>query len=104
MKRLVLIALVASVLVAIPAAGASAQGAKPMEAHGTETFELNLTCNPGSAFGGVDPAGCRTAGPNVFLGLANPGSRTGTFNGVQFFDGKVNTKANGDFTFRGVMS
>jgi hypothetical protein len=104
MRRLVLIALVASVLVAIPAAGASAKADKPMEAYGEETFLLSPTCNPGAAFGGVDPADCRTAGPNVFLGLANPGSRTGTFTGEQFFDGKVNAKANGDFTFRGILT
>ena len=86
------------------ALAAPVSAGKPMEASGTETFVLTPTCNPGAAFGGVDPANCRTAGPNVFLGLANPGAREGTFEGTQFFDGKVNAKANGDFTFRGVLT
>jgi hypothetical protein len=100
--RRTLVLISAAVFVFALAAPVSA--GKPMEVSGTETFFLTPTCNPGAAFGGVDPADCKTAGPNVFMGLANPGFRDGTFEGTQFFDGKVNAKANGDFTFRGILT
>ena len=96
--------LVVTVLLLVMALAPAAAAAKPEPVHGTETFTLTPTCNPGAAFGGVDPADCRTAGPNVFLGLANPGFRDGTFDGTQFFDGQINAKANGDFTFRGILT
>lgn len=96
--------LVVTVLLLVMALAPAAAAAKPEPVHGTETFTLTPTCNPGAAFGGFDPADCRTAGPSVFLGLANPGFRDGTFEGTQFFDGRVNAKANGDFTFRGILT
>lgn len=100
--RRTLVLIFAAVFVFALAAPVSA--AKPMPVTGTETFVLSPTCNPGPAFGFPPPTTCRTAGPNVFMGLANPGSRTGTFTGTQFFDGKVNLKANGDFTYRGILT
>ena len=96
--------LVVTVLLLIMALATAASAAKPQSVHGSETFTLSPTCNPGAAFGGADPADCKTAGPNVFIGLANPGSREGTFEGKQFFDGKLNVKANGDFTFTGILT
>jgi hypothetical protein len=83
--------------------GTPASAAKPIAVTGSETFALTPTCDPGPPIS-PGPATCRTADGNIFLTVSNPGSRTGTFEGTQHFEGSITVFKNLDFVFTGILT
>lgn len=102
MRRLLVLAIAMGMLIAM---SAPASAAKPEEAYGTETFVLTPGCNT-PVFGPPQPGlpDCRTADGNVFFTLLNPGTKTGTFTGTQFFEGHGVLFKNLDFVYNGIIT
>ena len=74
--------------VAVLALVAPATASSPLPASGTETFVPTLTFE-------------KIADGNEFIGLQNPGARTGTFTGTQLFEGIFLIHKDGSFNFEG---
>jgi len=103
--RRTLVLLVGMAFLVVSAAPAAAAG-KPMPVTGSETFFLTPTCDPGPPINlgpSFSPA-CKQAGPNTTITVSNPGSRTGTFEGDQHFEGTITVFSNLDFVFRGTLT
>lgn len=96
MRRL-LIAVLSFVLVLVLAPPSSAK-VKERAAEGTTSFMLMPTCDPNP--GGNCPFDPETG--ILELGLANPGSKVGTFKGTQLFEGTLFIDVfTGSFTMTG---
>lgn len=100
MRRITVLTIAMAMMLAL---ASPASAGRPMEATGVETFQLTPTCS--SILGEIPGApDCRTGNGNTFLTLLNPGTKSGTFEGSQLYEGHVTIFKNGDFTLRGFVT
>jgi len=97
MKRLLVTVLVATLVLTLAIPGAAA--VKERQAEGVTSFMLNPTCDP--TFSGDPGTWCPIVDGEVLLGLANPGSKTGTIKGSQLFEGVLAIASDGSLTMTG---
>ena len=109
MRRTVVVAIATMLMLAL-AVPAMAGGSKRhnQEAEGIETYLLSPTCS--SVLIPSELPDCELANGIESVTVSNPGSRTGTFEGTQNFEGTIKVNVDGssadflDFVYDGILT
>lgn len=88
MRRLLILCLAVATMLALAAPASAAT--KVRQAEGTTTFTVVATCNSGGAGDVEGQPDCAFDGETLEITITNPGTKRGSFNGAQVFDGVVN--------------
>ncbi len=70
------------------------------EATGNETISFEPTCDPGPPFG-PGPVTCERVGTDTYITVANPITKTGTFDGTMLLEATIILSDSGDYRMSG---